>query len=260
MSNIFFTSSWDDGHLLDSKLANLLTAYNVRGTFYIPKVYKADALSLEQVKDLADKHEVGAHTLTHPDLDKIEEKQLKEEIYGSKKYLEDLLNKEVPMFCYPRGLLTEQVKRVVKEAGYLGARSTQKFCFQRPTNLFEFGVSIHVYPFPFRKKDQHSYLINKHLFDPLLKNYKKIGQLGLSINSFWSLSNLLRNALEYAIYKGEIFHLYGHSWELERYGLWEELEKFLSDIQKKDNLTFLTNSECLREFKKPQLESYSFLK
>ena len=31
------TTSWDDGHPLDFKLAELLNKYNLKGTFYIPR-------------------------------------------------------------------------------------------------------------------------------------------------------------------------------------------------------------------------------
>ena len=35
MKKIVVTTSWDDGHILDLKLSNLLTKYNIKGTFYL---------------------------------------------------------------------------------------------------------------------------------------------------------------------------------------------------------------------------------
>jgi hypothetical protein len=35
VSGVFVTTSWDDGHILDHKLASLLHDYRLRGTFYI---------------------------------------------------------------------------------------------------------------------------------------------------------------------------------------------------------------------------------
>ena len=37
MKQIIVTTSWDDGHPLDFKIASLLEEYNLKGTFYIPK-------------------------------------------------------------------------------------------------------------------------------------------------------------------------------------------------------------------------------
>ena len=35
MKKTIVTTSWDDGHKLDLKLAALLKKYNIKGTFYI---------------------------------------------------------------------------------------------------------------------------------------------------------------------------------------------------------------------------------
>ena len=32
---VFVTTSWDDGHVLDHKVANLLESYDLPGTFYV---------------------------------------------------------------------------------------------------------------------------------------------------------------------------------------------------------------------------------
>lgn len=36
MTILLFTTSWDDGHPLDLRLAELLVTYGFRGTFYVP--------------------------------------------------------------------------------------------------------------------------------------------------------------------------------------------------------------------------------
>jgi len=35
MKAVYITTSWDDGHVLDMRLASLLTHYGFKGTFYI---------------------------------------------------------------------------------------------------------------------------------------------------------------------------------------------------------------------------------
>lgn len=82
-------------------------------------------LSWQQLRELAAAGiEIGAHTQTHPCLSKIGSERLHEEIAGSRRRLEEMLGAEVLSFCYPNGTpddLNEEVKRVVREAGFLSA-------------------------------------------------------------------------------------------------------------------------------------------
>lgn len=68
--------------------------------------------------------EIGSHTMNHPILSRIEEKDLIEELATSKKILEKKLGKKVLSFCYPNSRpadINELVLKLVKEAGYAGA-------------------------------------------------------------------------------------------------------------------------------------------
>ena len=83
------TTSWDDGDILDRRLALLLSRYNVKGTFYVSKSYRPKRLSDQDIEIIAKTHEIGAHTLTHPDLRTLSSAEQKNEISGSKKWLEE---------------------------------------------------------------------------------------------------------------------------------------------------------------------------
>ena len=85
------TTSWDDGHSLDMRLADVLDKYGIRGTFYVAKSYMNSRLTDSEIVELSERHEVGAHTLTHPALPKIPIQEAAKEIRGSKLWLEDLL-------------------------------------------------------------------------------------------------------------------------------------------------------------------------
>ncbi|MBT7493810.1 MAG: hypothetical protein HN666_01070, partial [Candidatus Peribacter sp.] len=41
-----------------------------------------------------------------------------------------------------------------------------------------------------------------------------------------------------------VFHLWGHSHEIEKYGMWEDLEKFLAHVQK-SNVECVVNSKAI---------------
>lgn len=62
--------------------------------------------------------EFGSHTLTHPDLTKIPLEAAKKEILESKKKIEEVIPDEVITFAYPYGKLNQNLKEIVKQAGY----------------------------------------------------------------------------------------------------------------------------------------------
>lgn len=67
---------------------------------------------------------IGSHTLTHPRLARVPAEQLRNEIAGSRKRLEDALGAPVASFCYPYGNWNQQVADIVRESGYGLAVST----------------------------------------------------------------------------------------------------------------------------------------
>jgi peptidoglycan/xylan/chitin deacetylase (PgdA/CDA1 family) len=72
-----------------------------------------------QLKEwLAAGHEIGSHSATHRNLKKLGPAEVREELFGGKKKLEDKLGIEVRHFCYPFGGLNPQLKDLVEEAGY----------------------------------------------------------------------------------------------------------------------------------------------
>jgi peptidoglycan/xylan/chitin deacetylase (PgdA/CDA1 family) len=66
----------------------------------------------------------GSHTLTHPSLPDLDDRQLRREVADSKHQLEDLLGEEVNTFAYPFGYLNRRVRAAVVEAGYKLAFTT----------------------------------------------------------------------------------------------------------------------------------------
>jgi peptidoglycan/xylan/chitin deacetylase (PgdA/CDA1 family) len=70
--------------------------------------------------------EFGSHSLTHPDLTKLEKEEIEKEIIDSKKIIEDKTGKEVKFFCYPYGFYNKEVIEIVEKAGYKGAVVNRK--------------------------------------------------------------------------------------------------------------------------------------
>jgi peptidoglycan/xylan/chitin deacetylase (PgdA/CDA1 family) len=70
-------------------------------------------------------HAIGSHSLTHARLTRLTLRDAREEIFASKKKLEDLFGIAVEDFCYPYGDWNESVRDLVVEAGYRTACTTE---------------------------------------------------------------------------------------------------------------------------------------
>lgn len=79
-------------------------------------------LSWEEAREMSqDGITFGSHTCTHPHLTEVSPEQARCEITESKREIESGLKRPVNFFCYPFGDFNEQIRQMVKEAGYLGA-------------------------------------------------------------------------------------------------------------------------------------------
>lgn len=65
--------------------------------------------------------EIGAHTMSHPQLDIVPRAMAKQEIVGSKAMLERELGIPVRSFAYPHGYATRAIRAMVQEAGFSSA-------------------------------------------------------------------------------------------------------------------------------------------
>lgn len=202
-------TSWDDGYSYDLRVAKLLIKYNLPGTFYIiiDRVGTEGYLDWEQIKWLdSNKFEIGSHTMSHPqDLKKLYDDELKYEIQTSKEFLETVLGHKIVSFCYPRGRYDERVIRQVVSAGYLEARTTVVGKIEEPVDKMKIDTSVHVF-----KRQEYKNLTWSHFGQLMFQDAKEL--------------------------EGSVFHLWGHSWEVERDNQWENLENFFKYIKKNENI------------------------
>lgn len=79
-----------------------------------------------EIRDwLAAGHEIGSHSLTHRNLANRTESEAREQIFASKKLLEDTFQVPIRHFCYPHGRWTPCARDLVAEAGYETACTTE---------------------------------------------------------------------------------------------------------------------------------------
>lgn len=105
-----------------------------RNDWDLPKEDAPERLmSVAQIREwIAAVHGVGSHTVTHRDPKTLSLPEAREEIFGSKKTLEDLLGVPVLHFCFPYdGWRLQAIRDLGVEAGYQSA-CTRRFGLAMP--------------------------------------------------------------------------------------------------------------------------------
>ena len=209
-------TSWDDGHPMDLKIAELLDKYSVPGIFFIP-IKNMDGravMNKKEIKELAKKFEIGAHTYSHIDLTTLSLSGVKKEILKGKEILEQMLGKKVQKFCYPRGHYNNDIKKLVKDAGFKYARNARLVSFSRGSDNFSINPHLHIYP-------HHPGVLLGHLVkNNDLKSIVTLRHI-IFANVFETVVELSKRI------KKEPLHIWGHSWEIKEIGYLEKLEKIL---------------------------------
>ena len=116
--------SFDDGYL-----SHFVTARPVLSEAGWPGVLNLEGknigkggLTVSQIKALIGSGwEIGAHSMTHPDLPTVSDSQLADEVVGSRKLLQRLFKVPVETFCYPAGKNDSRVQAAVRDAGFSNA-------------------------------------------------------------------------------------------------------------------------------------------
>ncbi len=245
---MIFTTSWDDGYTKDRELAALLQKYGAKGTFYVcPAVQHGQAmLSAEDLRALDnDGFEIGSHTINHPRLTTKTDAEVRAELNESKARIEHVLGHECAMFCYPKGDHDPRVVRLAAEAGYRGARTVEQLRFDAGTDAFRLPTSLHVYSFPWRPK-YHRWWHFLDVLGPLRVKRARLKTLGAPLSAQTSWLGLAKFLFTHAHQTNQpIFHLWGHSEEVARLGLWDDLDEFLAFAVAHPGLEHQTNGELV---------------
>ena len=80
---LYVTTSWDDGHPLDLRLAEMLSKYAIPATFYIPLKNDRDLVGSSEIRALGAQFEIGGHTVTHCDMRSLSADAGLEEIWDA---------------------------------------------------------------------------------------------------------------------------------------------------------------------------------
>lgn len=117
----YIVISFDDGYRSFLKAAEILDKYNVRGTFFLTKDWcegKGEFLNDREIYDLSCRHEVGGHSVTHPNLTLLSNDQIKWELSESKSWLEGIVGSQVKSFSIPGGYNNSNINEIATNLGY----------------------------------------------------------------------------------------------------------------------------------------------
>ena len=232
------TTSWDDGDLMDLKLAEMLGKHRVPATFYLA-IDNSERRCLDgpQIQRIARDFDVGAHTYHHLDLTKIPIEKAQNEILDGKIQLEQITGKRISAFCYPMGKYNRAVVQLVKAAGFSGARTIQINTRHIP-DCFKAGTMVNAKNYSPTRHFRHSlaaFDFNLTLFI-LQKNlcFKNWDQIAIQ-------------TLDFVVNHGGIWHLWGHSWEVDENRDWEKLRQVFQMIESlPPQVSKLSNTELLQ--------------
>jgi peptidoglycan-N-acetylglucosamine deacetylase len=231
------TTSWDDGHPLDLRVAELLAKSDLTGTFYVPRSSQKPVMNRSQIRELSNSFEIGAHTLEHVMIDRLSDREARIQLSGSRQWIEELTGKSCRVFCFPGGKFRNHQLQLVRQAGYQVARTVELLSTAIPrciNGLCVIPTTIQVFP-----HGPYDYAKNT------LKRFSAPVRLWcgrLLLSRDWL--TLAKDMFLQTMASGGVFHLWGHSWEIEEQGQWENLESFLMTVcQWRGELKGATNSD-----------------
>lgn len=237
-SSPIVTTSWDDGHSKDMRVAELLGAHGVKGTFYISFNYpERPQISNGEIRTLYGMGmEIGSHTLTHRLLTGRPADEVRHELSESRKRLEDILGAAVAAFSYPQGAYTAAARTALAETGYRLGRSTVEFRTASKFDPLLMPVSAE-----FCRRSRTA----------IIRHALRDGNLAGLTNWARNLRvepdplRLGRLMFDDVCARGGIFHLTARSWEIDNGELWRDLEAMLGYIAGDPGIRYTTNSQAL---------------
>lgn len=231
------TTSWDDGHPLDLRIADLLARYGLTGTFYVCRKTSWPMMTPSEMRELSSRFEIGGHLVEHLSLDQLPDEQALEQLSGSREWIEEVTGKPCRALCFPGGKYRRDQLGLVEKAGYLAARTIELLSTDFPRRVNGLALlSTAVQAYPHSRLSYAKNVLRRRSLANLFRTR------ALYYGRDWT--KLARNLLERTLCHGGVFHLWGHSWEIEQEQQWDRLKELLAVMAaSRDKLTIMTNAE-----------------
>jgi peptidoglycan/xylan/chitin deacetylase (PgdA/CDA1 family) len=221
------TFSLDDGVLQDIRCVEILNKYGLKGTFNLNSGTLGTQDSYEEngrricrdkvrasaVKTVYAGHEVAVHTLTHPNLTRLDDETVIRQVDLDRRLLEELCGYPVVGMAYPCGGVNND-ERVAKIIG-------------ENTPIRYSRTITSTYSFELQKDHLLQFHSTLHFLDARLQE---------TVDRFLALETD----------EPQLLYIWGHTYELDKDDfLWEDFEKLCAKISGKEDIFYGTNKEVL---------------
>ncbi len=229
--NKAITFSYDDGVTQDIRLIEIFNKYNLKATFNLNSELCGHNNTLvrnnvevshrknnaSDIKHIYQGHEVAVHTLTHPDLTKIEDdNEVLRQVEQDRINLSELVGYEVKGMAYPGGGVNcnEHVVNIIKN-----------------NTCIKYARTVNV----------------THSFEPFEDKYQYRGTL--YHHADWDiLFDMGKRFIELKADAPQIMYIWGHAYEFDIFPeRWELFEEFCKMISNRDDIFYGTNLEVFEK-------------
>ena len=213
------TLSYDDGVVQDVRLAQIMDANGIKGTFNIngrdftadrprswthPRLTREEALVLYNTPT----HAVAVHSYTHPFLEQLPTGNAAWEIVKDRETLEEMFGTIVRGMAYPMGTYDDDVVQTLKQCGVAYSRTTKStHDFALPTDWLRWHPTCH------HREREMPELCQKFL------------------------------DLQVGFRGPKLFYLWGHSYEFDLRDNWHVIEEFCKTMGNREDIWYATNME-----------------
>ena len=220
------TFSYDDGVLQDKRLIDIFNKYNLKATFNLNserfglegqlirggKQINHTKVNAQDVKTIYGGHEVAAHTLTHPNLCKLEKEEIIRQVEQDRLNLSQLVGYDVCGMAYPGGGTNNNefvAETIYDHTNVKYARTIEcTYSFDIPNWLYQLKPTVY------------------HMeFDKMFE----LGECFLDLQAD----------------KPQIYYIWGHSYEFDIDNTWDKFEKFCKMMSGRDDIFYGTNRQVL---------------
>jgi len=218
------TFSYDDGVLQDKRLIDIFNKYNLKATFNLNserfglegqlirggKQVNHTKVNARDVKSIYQGHEVAAHTLTHPNLCKLEKEEIIRQVEQDRLNLCQLVGYDVCGMAYPGGgtnnneFVAQTIRNYTNVKYARTIESTYSFDVQNW--LYQFKPTVY------------------HM------EFDKMFELGESF-------------LDLQADKPQVYYIWGHSYEFDIDNIWDRFEEFCKMMSGRDDIFYGTNRQ-----------------
>ena len=127
---------------------------------------------------------------------------------------------------------------LVGKAGFYYSRTMKKYELRIVKNFLSSGTTLEAY---------RNSLLTLPLDSLKILTFSRFNLIEFFKNLHWEY--LAKKTFDYVEKYAGVYHLWGHSWVIEKNNDWEKIERVLSYISKKINAKYLTNYETFKAIK-----------